>query len=70
MAEPCLRHEVRGRTLLRRMWLPLTLALSPWKNGERERAPLPGCRPKLHKVDQFATYQGFATNGWVGKGSP
>ena len=38
MAEPCLRHEVRGRGLLRRMLLPLTLTLSPRKSGERECA--------------------------------
>ena len=37
-----------------------TVAL-PMKDGERER---------LHKVGQFVAYQGFATDGWVGRGSP
>jgi hypothetical protein len=37
MAEPCLRHEVRG-SHKRQRWsklLPLTLTLSPRKSGER-----------------------------------
>jgi hypothetical protein len=29
MAEPCFQHGVRGGSLLRNLWLPLTLALSP-----------------------------------------
>ena len=39
MAEPCLRHEVRGSEKLqrRRLLLPLTLSLSPLKSGERGR---------------------------------
>jgi hypothetical protein len=36
MAEPCLRHEVRGshRRRRRSVPLPLTLSLSPLKRGE------------------------------------
>jgi hypothetical protein len=38
MAEPCLRHEVRGSGKLKvsALCLPLTLTLSPRKSGERE----------------------------------
>jgi hypothetical protein len=35
MAKPCLRHEVRGGNKGRSERLPLTLALSPRKSGER-----------------------------------
>jgi len=38
MAEPCLRHEVRGSNTRRRKRLLLTLTLSPRKSGERELA--------------------------------
>ena len=42
VAEPCLRHEVRGRSLLRRMWPPLTLTLS----RRAESAPSARCRER------------------------
>ena len=39
MAEPCFQHEVRGSHRCRSKRLPLTLALSPRKGGERAMTP-------------------------------
>ena len=53
MAEPCLRHEVRGSDKLKvsALCLPLTLTLSPRKSGEREIGRSPAT-PHVETTDQ------------------
>ena len=57
MAEPCLRHAMRGSSKLRAKFLPLTLTLSPRKAGRGTRCVMAFARvPSNRTVHGHARY--------------